>query len=99
MLTGSREQPSTQAAIPPQNQIPPEPNAAPPAQKPAELPAPETSAPLPSPPPRPEDPEIREAWVRSQLHTISESLKKEQDRGVKKLLKSLLPGKSDDALQ
>ncbi len=45
------------------------------------------------------DPDIHEAWVRGQLHTIADNLRKENDRGFAKLLRKMLPGDPDDALK
>ena len=44
------------------------------------------------------DPDTHNAWVRAQLHAVSEKLKEDREKGVKKLLRGLLPRK-DDALR
>lgn len=44
------------------------------------------------------DPEARDVWVRSQLHTISEQLRKDQQTGLQRMLRKLFGG-NDDALR
>lgn len=52
----------------------------------------------PSVPEEPIDPETRDVWVRSQLHTISEQLRKDHQTGLKRMLRKLFGG-NDDALR
>jgi len=45
------------------------------------------------------DPLLRDAWLRGQLHEISQQLRTDKDKGLRKLFRQLLPSDPDDALK
>ena len=76
---------------------PPAQNLQPP-QSPPQSPQQSPPEPRRDVPPPDADPEVRNAWVRSQLHEISEEIQTKQKRGLTKLLGKLF-SRDDDALQ